>query len=685
MGGRGATGEYERQITFGSQVATLAIAGLLMLVAVLPPTPDRDRQALVLTALLLLLFAALWYHLVPRSLFGKWHFGAGTTIVLLIIATLLALTGGSGSAFFPYFLAPILAAAFATPRATVLTGGVAVVIDLVFVASDLRADGGELVLARDVAQLFAIATIAIMSWLIAVIMRRTRAVLRQRTVELADQNRELAVARAATLTLARARERDALVRGVFECAREPLGADLVLLLVAVGGGFRDGLATDRSGEVGTFETDPGLTRSPGRIAIDERRTVVVRDVAAERTELSPALRERLGVRSGIFVPLFVRDQGFGLVIFAQKAPRDWTAQDVRIAEVIAEASAAAVASYASYEQGRAQAEELAERSRVLEEINRLVDALSIAPDERATAATAARSVHQTFRLRAATTLLIDPSLALLETAGSAGDARSHPVVTDPASCPAIRSGRLFIVRGPTEVAVCPYMPADGGPYACMPLAASGSPLGALFLEPDERSIVEDSFVRAAADRVSLTIANRRLLETARRQATTDELTGLFNRRFMDEQLRLIQALAERHGEPYSIVTFDLDSLKDLNDALGHDAGDQGLRSFARILSRTVRTSDIAVRTGGDEFVILAPRTGVDEAVHVAERVREAAHAGGLHEPRLAVTVSAGVASWQPGRSAGEVLSLADAMLYEAKRTGRDRVVAQPAGEPSQPA
>ncbi|MEK6619652.1 MAG: GGDEF domain-containing protein [Chloroflexota bacterium] len=241
------------------------------------------------------------------------------------------------------------------------------------------------------------------------------------------------------------------------------------------------------------------------------------------------------------------------------------------------------------------------------------------------------------------------------------------------------------MRGPTEVVVCPYMPADAGPYACMPLAASGSPLGALFLEPDERSIAEDSFVRAAADRVSLTIANRRLLETARRQATTDELTGLFNRRFMDEQLRLIQALAERHGEPYSIVRFDLDSLKDLNDALGHDAGDQGLRSFARILSRTIRTSDVAVRAGGDEFVILAPRTGLDEAVHVAERVREATHAGGLHDPRLAITVSAGVASWQPGRSVEEVLSLADAMLYEAKRAGRDRVVAQPAAEPSPPA
>lgn len=674
-------GDYERQIALGSEIATLAVGGLLLVVALLPPTTNEEHRVLVLTAAVLFLFTALWFHALPRGLFGTWRVGIGTTLVLLIVGALLALTGGSGSAYFPYFLVPLLSTSFITPRATLLVGTIAAVIGMAFVAWELRTDAGERELARGIAQLFAIAAVTIVSWLIAASSRRTRTVLRQHSTQLGEQNRELEIARTTALSLARARERDQLVRGIFESARGPLGADLALLFVSVGSGFQDGLAMDTSGHLEPFETDARLTRSPGRIAMSERRTVVVHDVDTERTDLSPALRDRLRVQAGIFVPFVVRDESFGLIIFAQRTPRAWTPQDVRIAEVIAEASTAAVASFATYDKVRAQAEVLAERSRVLEGINQLVDALAIAPDERATAAVVARSMQQTFRLRAATTLLIDPSLALLETIGATDGARAHPVVTDPKSCPAVHSGRLLVVGGTNDVAVCPYMPAEGGPYACVPLVGAGVPLGALFLEPDERSVVDESFVRAASDRAALTIATRRLLATARRQATTDGLTGLFNRRFMDEQLRLVQSLAERHGEPYSIVAFDLDNLKDLNDTLGHEAGDQGLSSFARILSRAIRTSDIAVRTGGDEFAILASRTRLDEAVLLAERVREAARAASRQQVHGAMTASAGVASWQAGRSIEDVLRLADAMLYEAKRTGRDRVIAEPGDVP----
>jgi len=287
-------------------------------------------------------------------------------------------------------------------------------------------------------------------------------------------------------------------------------------------------------------------------------------------------------------------------------------------------------------------------------------------------------VAQGFRLIAATSLFVDPSIALLEPVGTAGAARVHPVVNGPTNCPAIRSGRVFTVTSSEAAVICPYMPyVDGSSgYVCAPLMAGGEPMGALFMEPTVGSVVEDTFVRAAADRVALSLANRRVLETAQRQATTDGLTGLHNRHFLAEQLRIVQSLATRHSEPYSVIALDVDGLKQVNDTFGHEMGDLALRGFANTLKKTLREADISFRTGGDEFLVLVPKGQLHEARQAAERVREAVAAQGRSEPHTAVTVSAGVASWRPGRTAEQVLEAADSMLYAAKRAGKDRVMVE---------
>src|SRR5207237_831840 len=171
-------------------------------------------------------------------------------------------------------------------------------------------------------------------------------------------------------------------------------------------------------------------------------------------------------------------------------------------------------------------------------------------------------------------------------------------------------------------------------------------------------------------------ANRRVLETAHRQPTTDGLTGLHTRHCLAVQLRVMQSLAERHGEPYAAIAFDVDGLKQVNDTFGHEMGDLSLRGFANTLRKTLRTSDLCFRTGGDEFLVLLTKGKLDEARLAAERVREAVAAQGRAEPHTAITVSAGVAAWQPGRMADQVLEAADAMLYAAKRAGKDRVVVE---------
>ena len=325
-----------------------------------------------------------------------------------------------------------------------------------------------------------------------------------------------------------------------------------------------------------------------------------------------------------------------------------------------------------------QRERLADRTKVLEGMNQLVEALALGSDEASTAEVAARSILQAFRLGAATTLLTDPSIALLEPIGIAGGASVHPVVNGPTNCPAIRSGRIFRVSSSSDAVICPHMPFRSGSlgYVCAPLFAAGDPVGALFMEPVADSVLEEAFTVAAADRVALAIANRRVLETAKRQATTDGLTGLHNRHFLAEQLRLLQSLAERHGQQYAVVAMDIDDLKRVNDTHGHEMGDLALRGFANVVRKTTRGSDVGVRTGGDEFLVLLPRGGSDDARVLAERVREAVAAQGRSEPHTAITVSFGVAEWRPGRTAEQVLEAADGMLYAAKRAGKDRIATE---------
>ena len=138
----------------------------------------------------------------------------------------------------------------------------------------------------------------------------------------------------------------------------------------------------------------------------------------------------------------------------------------------------------------------------------------------------------------------------------------------------------------------------------------------------------------------------------------------------------MHSLAVRHGQPYSVVAIDVDGLKNVNDTFGHEHGDLALRGLANTMRKTLRASDVAVRTGGDEFLVLMAQSGLEESRTAAERVREAVELQGRADPKIAISVSIGVAAWRSGRSAEQVLEAADAMLYAAKRAGKDRVTAE---------
>lgn len=163
------------------------------------------------------------------------------------------------------------------------------------------------------------------------------------------------------------------------------------------------------------------------------------------------------------------------------------------------------------------------------------------------------------------------------------------------------------------------------------------------------------------------------VERHRRDSITDPLTGLYNRRYLDDRLSAESARAHRAGEPLSLIACDIDHFKQINDGHGHLVGDEVLKAVGQHLGKTVRGVDVVGRWGGEEFIILVPDTGIDEAGQLAERIRDEIQRLSFDDIS-GVTVSIGIAEPREDESLTPVLERADGALYRAKREGRDRVV-----------
>ncbi len=175
---------------------------------------------------------------------------------------------------------------------------------------------------------------------------------------------------------------------------------------------------------------------------------------------------------------------------------------------------------------------------------------------------------------------------------------------------------------------------------------------------------------------------KRLEERLKQLANTDDLTGLYNRRYFDTVLRNEVDRAQRYHRPLTLISADIDGFKQVNDLLGHLQGDKALRFAGRTIQSAVRKTDVASRIGGDEFLVLLPETKAPEAIVIAERVRQAFATGWAartedrgdnDEPAPTITMSLGVVELRPGTTPEQFLGLADASMYRAKRGGGNRV------------
>ncbi|TAL11340.1 MAG: diguanylate cyclase, partial [Chloroflexota bacterium] len=218
-----------------------------------------------------------------------------------------------------------------------------------------------------------------------------------------------------------------------------------------------------------------------------------------------------------------------------------------------------------------------------------------------------------------------------------------------------------------------------GGLICVPLRSRTGPIGVLSIERlgEGRSFSEEEFelVQLFAGQVSIAVQNSRAHGAITRQAETDDLTGLRNHRSFRREL----AKAVAHGEPFSLLMVDLDRFKLVNDTFGHEAGNAFLEGIAAAILTASRDTDMAFRYGGDEFVVLLPRTDADHVGPVADRIRRAfssvvgptseTGSEGIH-----VDASAGVATYPTdGTTADEILLAADRACFMVKRNGGGRV------------
>ncbi len=272
-------------------------------------------------------------------------------------------------------------------------------------------------------------------------------------------------------------------------------------------------------------------------------------------------------------------------------------------------------------------------------------------------------------------LLADSSRAHFRRALTNGADFEGCGVVSPLDCPAATVGHSLVFPSSRALNACPYLkarPSGECSAVCVPVSIAGLTVGVMHsvgvdtVPPTDEQI---ELLNYTSRRGSDQIAMIRTFATSQTQAQTDPLTGLLNRRSLENAVRDLQ----NNAVPYALAYGDLDNFKILNDTHGHEAGDQALRLFARVLRDSLRPDDVAARYGGEEFVIVLPDCDTGVAVGVLERVRESLAlvlSAGQVSP---FTVTFGVASSAYAADFDEIVARADGALLDAKAAGRNRV------------
>ncbi|MBT4304531.1 MAG: diguanylate cyclase [Chloroflexi bacterium] len=295
-------------------------------------------------------------------------------------------------------------------------------------------------------------------------------------------------------------------------------------------------------------------------------------------------------------------------------------------------------------------------------------------------------IPQLFQNISGVLLLLNSSRDNMESIISWGnlDIELNQLKFDPEQCWALRRGRPHRTEGLCTGTLCKILPKSHG-FICVPLVAHGEMMGVLHLRTEvaednspEYEILNEPLAITTAENISLALANLKLSETLRHQSIRDPLTDLYNRRFMEETLSREIQRAARSKMPLGVIMLDIDHFKNFNDMFGHDAGDAVLRELGVFLKSHTRGSDIACRYGGEEFILILPETQLEVVHERAETIRSQVKNISIHhrgQSLKSISLSLGVGVFpEHETNTDSLIRCVDQALYQAKKTGRDKVV-----------
>ncbi len=337
-------------------------------------------------------------------------------------------------------------------------------------------------------------------------------------------------------------------------------------------------------------------------------------------------------------------------------------------------------------------EQLRERTAELNQLNEMGEQLQICQTITEACAISAQYIKRICPASNGAIYLIKESKNIAEAVEAWGESDFIQKVFEPLSCWAIRRGRQHLVDDHHPGLLCGHITGpESGQYLCVPLLVNGEAIGILHLnqvnlpgqvrhKTTDLSYTDHKvqIVTTVAEHISLALSNLKLKETLRQQSIRDALTGLFNRRYMEETLERELNRSEREDKPVGVIMLDIDHFKNFNDLFGHDGGDALLRELGVFLKKTARGGDVVCRYGGEEFLEVLPGANSENARLHAEKIRQGVkellvyHLG---KPLAKCTVSLGVAAFpENGLTIETLLKAADSALYRAKNEGRDKVV-----------
>ena len=330
--------------------------------------------------------------------------------------------------------------------------------------------------------------------------------------------------------------------------------------------------------------------------------------------------------------------------------------------------------------------ELKRRNRELTLVGEMVEYLNTVESSDEVFDVAASFGSQLFGDFSGGLFLQNESRTVVEASATWGDGTWGDPVFAPESCWALRRGRRHGSLGENASPRCAHVPDGVETFLCIPLIALGQATGLFVLTASRiasrsntppSSAASEALAVSVGDHLGLALTNMRLRESLRDHSIKDPLTGLFNRRYLEETLEREISRSARSGKPLGLIMLDIDHFKRFNDTFGHSGGDALIRELGGLLDTLTRTEDAVCRYGGDEFVVLLPESSLDVTLLRAEEIRQAAYLFNIvHEGSVlsAVTLTAGIAVYpNNGANMAELIRAADEAMYRAKHAGGDMV------------